>query len=74
VNVARYRLSGAAFLNPSGTTIPRYFKAGDEIEYDGIPGRAFIPLDDAARAASLRAGIRAEDLLTKDRRGLCSVK
>ncbi len=44
----KYRITTKTFIAPN------MFEAGDEVEYSGVPGPNFEPLDDAAREAQAK--------------------
>ena len=47
----KYQLTDRCFLQANGTADAWLYEAGSQVEYDGIPHRHWVPLDDAARAA-----------------------
>ena len=51
--MARYLVMQTAFIPVRGIADPVHLAAGQDVEFDGVPGTAPMPLDDAARAATL---------------------
>ncbi len=54
--MALYRVVKKAFLKPENESNLRVVRVGEEILFDGAPGRGLQPLDEAAELASRRAG------------------
>ena len=53
----RYRVvTQKVYLKPANERQPRICHIGEELEFDGPPGRNLQPLDEAAEQASRRAG------------------
>lgn len=46
--MARYKVLAKSFINNS------IVNPGDEVEYDGVPGKALEPVDEAAKAAAAK--------------------
>jgi len=53
--MARYCVTEPVFLKPTGYGSPARFEGGEVIDFDGPPGLAMQPLDQAAREAKARA-------------------
>jgi len=48
---ARYELSERTYIKPDDHLEASLHEAGAVIDYSGVPGRNFVPLNDEARAA-----------------------
>jgi hypothetical protein len=61
----RYRLTERCFLRAANELEAWLHEAGEEIEYEGIPHRHMLPLDDEARAA-IEATVRPLNVMAKN--------
>jgi hypothetical protein len=49
--MARYRLLESAFIQSAKSVGPAQYKAGAEVQFDGLPSLGMVPLDREAAAA-----------------------
>jgi hypothetical protein len=54
--MAKYRLTHPVWVAANGNPNTQYFKAGEVIDFDGVPSSAMLPLDAEAIAAKARVG------------------